>query len=218
VRYSATRATETSEGNPAGIQVARLATTASLHHYRAWFSSHTDVEVKSNANSGLRAMTSDAVRFALAFRLVIEIAPLQVYSSALIFSPRRSTVRDHFWHHVPDWIEQTPVVPKDWDSTLQVPNTHSNSINVVRFSPDGTLIASGSSGNTVRLWDPATGTCRSTLEGHSRGVTSVAFSSDGELLASGSGDATVKLWDPATGTCQHSEGTCKKGHISGFLA
>jgi len=210
VRYPAPRATETSEGNPAGIQVARLATTASRHHYRAWFSSHTDIEVKSNANPGLRAMASDAVRFVLTFRMAIEIAPLQVYSSALIFSPRRSTVRDRFWHHLPDWIEATPAVSEDWDSTLQVLNAHTNNVNDVRFSPDGKLLASGSSDNTVRLWDPATGTCRRTLEGHSSYVTSVAFSPDGKLLASGSYDNTVRLWDPATGTCRST----LEGHSS----
>ena len=174
--------------------------TASLQHYQAWFSSHTDIEVKSNANPGLRAMARDAVRFVLTFRAVIEIAPLQVYCSALIFSPRRSTVREHFWHHVPDWIEETLVVPEDWDSTLQVLNAHSDFVEDVRFSPDGKLLASGSKDGTVRLWDPTTGTCRSTLEGHSSYVTSVAFSPDGKLLASGAYDNTVRLWDPATGT------------------
>ena len=147
-------------------------------------------------------MASDAVRFVLTFRMAIEIAPLQVYSSALIFSPRRSTARDRFWHHLPDWIEATPAVSEDWDSTLQVLNAHTNNVNDVRFSPDGKLLASGADDRTVRLWDPATGTCRSTLEGHSDYVRSVAFSPDGKLLASGADDRTVRLWDPATGTCR----------------
>lgn len=62
------------------------------------------------------------------------------------------------------------------------------------------LVASASYDKTVRLWEAATGTCRSTLEGHSSGVTAVAFSPDGQLIASASDDETVRLWEAATGT------------------
>ena len=166
--------------------------------------------MKSNANPRLLAMARDAVRFAQTFRAVIEIAPLQIYCSALIFSPMRSTVREQFWHNVPDWIEETPMVPEDWGSTLQVLDTHSGDVFDVRFSPDGKLLASGSDDKTVWLWDSATGTCRSTLVGHLSSVFSVAFSPDGKLLASGSYDKTVLLWDPATGTCRRT----LEGHSS----
>ena len=69
----------------------------------------------------------------------------------------------------------------------------------VAFAPDGKTLASGSSDNSIKLWDPATGTLRATLLGHTRPVSSVAFAPDGRTLASGSNDNSVKLWDPATG-------------------
>ncbi|KOS45758.1 hypothetical protein ACN38_g3349 [Penicillium nordicum] len=66
---------------------------------------------------------------------------------------------------------------------------------------NGGRLASGSSDKTVKIWDPATGRCVSTLKGHSDGVQSVAWSHNGGRLASGSSDKTVKIWDPATGHC-----------------
>ena len=79
---------------------------------------------------------------------------------------------------------------------------HSDWVNAVAFSPDGTRLATGGSDRTVRIWDPATGTLQATLTGHSGWVNAVAFSPDGTRLATGSDDSTVRIWDPATGTLQ----------------
>ena len=70
----------------------------------------------------------------------------------------------------------------------------------VVFSPDGAVLASGTSYNTVTLWDVATRARIASLEGHTGGVRSVSFSPDGTMLASASMDNTVKLWDVATRT------------------
>jgi WD40 repeat protein len=93
-------------------------------------------------------------------------------------------------------------VDKDWSSCLQTLEGHSGPVNSIAWSQDGSRLASGSSDNTVRIWDPATGQCTSTLEGHSGRVNSIAWSQDGSRLASGSRDETVRIWDPATGQCE----------------
>jgi WD40 repeat protein len=76
---------------------------------------------------------------------------------------------------------------------------HSDVIASLRYSPDGTALASGSWGSTVKLWGPKADKPTATLEGHTGQVTGVAFSHDGKKLASSSYDKTVKIWEVATG-------------------
>jgi len=67
------------------------------------------------------------------------------------------------------------------------------------FSPDGRLLAIGSSDGSARLFELATRREVADLRGHLTGVHSVAFSPDGRRLATGSDlKEAVKLWDMTT--------------------
>lgn len=75
---------------------------------------------------------------------------------------------------------------------------HSNWVCAVAIAPDGQTLASGSSDNTVKLWNLLTGEEIGTLKGHLERVDSVTFSLDGRTLATSSSDNSVKLWNLRT--------------------
>ncbi|MEO0968738.1 MAG: hypothetical protein AAFX80_10460, partial [Cyanobacteria bacterium J06639_18] len=77
--------------------------------------------------------------------------------------------------------------------TIKTLEGHTNRVNSVAFSPDNN-IASGSSDNTVKLWN-LQGHLIKTLKGHYSDVNSIAFSPDGNTIASASTDRTIKLWN-----------------------
>jgi WD40 repeat protein len=84
---------------------------------------------------------------------------------------------------------------------------HTDWVNTVAFSPDGTRLATASNDATAKVWDLTTGRELFTLTGHTytedgfpyQGVGHVVFSPDGTRLATSGGDGTARLWDAMTG-------------------
>jgi WD40 repeat protein len=138
----------------------------------------------------------------LRFVSILAEAPLQIYSSALVFSPGASVVRKVFIAQVPQTVEALLGRDAEWDACRSVLEGHSSSVRAVVFSPDGQLVASASGDSTVRVWETATGACRHELKGHTEYVYAVVFSPDGQLVASASNDTTVRVWETATGACR----------------
>jgi WD40 repeat protein len=73
---------------------------------------------------------------------------------------------------------------------------HTEEVCTVAFSVDGTMIATGSYDQTVRIWNVLDGSMHAVLTGHTDQVRSVAFSpSTVQLVVSSSDDETVRIWD-----------------------
>ena len=81
----------------------------------------------------------------------------------------------------------------------RTPAGHTAAVWACAISPDGRLIASASSDQTVKIWDVATGEERRTLHGHTAAVNGCAFSPDGASIASAGADRTVRIWDRESG-------------------
>jgi len=72
---------------------------------------------------------------------------------------------------------------------------HNASVLALAFSPDGSILATGSHDATTRIWDATNGQGLLTLTGHDGYIDTVSFSPDGKFLATGSfQDGTVRVY------------------------
>lgn len=109
-------------------------------------------------------------------------------------------------------IEHTPDSPLSGFSAMRQPSAvdgvlswsvhtrhHRQSVGHVQFSPDGKLLATGSDGGTVRLWDAKTRKLKLILSA-SNIVRDLAFSPDGRYIAATCYEADqAQIWEVATG-------------------
>jgi WD40 repeat protein len=91
------------------------------------------------------------------------------------------------------------LVPIDEPDRVRKLTGHADYVSSAAWSPDGSLVLTGSYDATALLWESATGRVTHRLTGHYDRVLRVAFSPDGRLAATGSADGTVRLWDAASG-------------------
>lgn len=148
-------------------------------------------------DSGLGRLVYDQHRFVQHWKAVIEEFPLQLYTSALIFTPEQSLTRQLFAHERPRWAPVDFKAEESWRPRVQVIE-RPGQIECLTYSPTRQLLAAGM-GNTIELWNTSS-TCIQILEGHEDEVYSVSFSPNGLCLVSASKDRTVKIWNEA-GAC-----------------
>ncbi|KAF5004706.1 hypothetical protein FDECE_8817 [Fusarium decemcellulare] len=135
------------------------------------------IEMESFAN-----FLWDAHQFLFYHKETIEITPLQIYASALVFSPRCSQIREHNSWQAPKWIVAKPDMLDTWDTRLRTLHVLESACIDVAYSPDGQLLASVAPRKAV-VHDAITGDCVYSTKKNLKWVRSVAFSPTGNQLA-----------------------------------
>lgn len=169
-----------------------------------WFRSHgTKYANYSQGRAGcsqLASLVQDAYRFIQYHRQGISNAPLQVYHSALIFSPIGSVIRGLYQHEEPEWLVSKPLMQETWGPLLQLLGPHSDSsayAKSVAFSVDGKTIASISS-NCINSWDAMTGQSLRAINLRGISPSTTILSPNGTTMASASHNK-VLIWNVETG-------------------
>jgi WD40 repeat protein len=100
-----------------------------------------------------------------------------------------------------DYLQVIDIV--SGDTKFDISDAHSEGIYSVAWSPNGSVIASGSAwdGGPIKLWDAVSGKSLGELEGHTSWISDIVFSKDGMRLYSASGDETIRIWDVGQQRC-----------------
>ncbi|KAL4333263.1 hypothetical protein GQ457_07G035570 [Hibiscus cannabinus] len=95
---------------------------------------------------------------------------------------------------------------------------HTADVVDLNWSPDDSILASGSLDNTVHIWNMINGICTAVLRGHSSLVKGVAWDPIGSFIASQSDDKTVIIWRTSDWSLAHrTEGHWAKSLGSTFF-
>ncbi|KAJ1569861.1 POC1 centriolar protein A [Nowakowskiella sp. JEL0078] len=169
---------------------------SAIDSYKSWlYMSSWNTEQTIN-------LLKDASRLISQFYSPISKAPLKIYSSAIPFCPRNTSIHD-FYSNLLSYRKRPRILNTDinltWPSCVATCEGHADHVLAVTSSKDGQTIVSGSADKTIKIWNAHTAREIKSLFGHGKNVHAVALSDDGSKIVSGSADFTVKVWEAITG-------------------
>jgi len=118
--------------------------------------------------------------------------PHQSVVAPFAISPDEQWVLSYGTYQVAETNIRTGEPRLKWDR-------HIGSVEAVAFLPDGQRAVTGSSDETLRLWEVAAGKTLCVMPNATLGAYAIAVSADGKRVAAGCKDGTLREFDPATG-------------------
>lgn len=107
-----------------------------------------------------------------------------------VIESQLANITDHF-----QTLEMTPLIYEDM-----------RAVTSLDYSADGTMLASGSNDNSVRIWDTTIYMVKNSMQEHDQLVSDVEFSPNDRFVASASHDGTVRIWDLDTNDVEKLKG------------
>ncbi len=181
---------------------AELERTAALAAAREEAAAHKDAQAANaklgNAREELRhTLYATQSNLALAAWDANDLGRLQFQLELMQPGEDDPDLRGWEWHYLNGLAHEERLTFRE----------HDREVDRVDFSPDGQTMASIQWGGRIKLWDPATGRVRLTLdppqpktEGpREKGVSGLDWSPDGARLAGPGPNATLGIWNTHTG-------------------
>ncbi|KAL7935839.1 hypothetical protein V8C35DRAFT_321343 [Trichoderma chlorosporum] len=167
-----------------------------------YISRFEDLLKRHSSDSELLHLIHDIRRFTQHNSWIINNAPLQIYISGILFSPKLSLVRSLFEENLLSWITIKPFVESQWSPCLQtIENNHVYT--KAAISSDMKIAVRDSDAQDVIIWDISSGKLVQTLESIDT-PSQLVFSADAKrVLAVVEG--LVVSWDVASGTEHQQE-------------
>ncbi|PTB66713.1 NACHT-domain-containing protein [Trichoderma citrinoviride] len=151
--------------------------------------------LKTAEKDKLQAFVYDASRFMQYHAHIMESVPMQIYVSALLFSPTESLVRTRFGGKLSSWILLNPITERIWSPCLQVIQTE---YDVTADSSGTDLLILNDDSRDVEVWDVTSGK-RSQILSHAEIVKYAMFLSDSGRILTFSNRLACS-WDANSGT------------------
>ncbi|KAK4076686.1 uncharacterized protein Triagg1_4289 [Trichoderma aggressivum f. europaeum] len=149
-----------------------------------------------SSNSELSQMVYDIRRFTQHNSWIIDHAPLQIYLSGILFSPKLSIVRTLFEEELLSWITTKPLVGSHWSLLLQTIEVKSLLIPAA-ISADNKIAVYDYDTKEVKVWDTTSGTQVQTLKCKEL-VSQLVFSGDSKRILAATGGPAIS-WDVDSG-------------------